>query len=195
MQYIIAPHPALEGEQAQNQQRSRPNPRIGQRGECQHCQRRVRHHRLRQATHNSCHKNNQTKWCTGKDSNLRTSLGGTDLQSVGFNHSPTCAKAFGRCGPVSTSEFDSRRGGRKALANPQTERTKARRYLRKYNFRNSGKPRIALTKLPREDHCTPDQFRMKCVGKTCCAAEDFRCLPEPPEFTACVSYAGAGEGI
>jgi hypothetical protein len=30
-------------------------------------------------------------WCTGKDSNLRTSLGGTDLQSVGFNHSPTCA--------------------------------------------------------------------------------------------------------
>jgi hypothetical protein len=37
-------------------------------------------------------------WCTGEDSNLRTSLGGTDLQSVGFNHSPTCAKAFRRCG-------------------------------------------------------------------------------------------------
>src|SRR5579863_7872703 len=36
-------------------------------------------------------------WCTGKDSNLRTSLGGTDLQSVGFNHSPTCAETFGRC--------------------------------------------------------------------------------------------------
>src|SRR5208282_6738636 len=34
-------------------------------------------------------------WCTGKDSNLRTSLGGTDLQSVGFNHSPTCAKPPG----------------------------------------------------------------------------------------------------
>jgi hypothetical protein len=32
-------------------------------------------------------------WCTGKDSNLRTSLGGTDLQSVGFNHSPTCASS------------------------------------------------------------------------------------------------------
>src|ERR1700693_6239622 len=31
-------------------------------------------------------------WCTGKDSNLRTSLGGADLQSAGFNHSPTCAK-------------------------------------------------------------------------------------------------------
>jgi hypothetical protein len=25
------------------------------------------------------------------------------------------------------------------------------------------------TNLLREDHCTPDQFRMKCVGKTCCA--------------------------
>ena len=31
-------------------------------------------------------------WWTGKDSNLRTSQGGTDLQSVGFNHSPTCPK-------------------------------------------------------------------------------------------------------
>src|ERR1700751_2931 len=34
----------------------------------------------------------RNSWCTGKDSNLRTSLGGTDLQSVGFNHSPTCAE-------------------------------------------------------------------------------------------------------
>src|SRR5579875_2611014 len=32
----------------------------------------------------------QLDWWTGKDSNLRTSQGGTDLQSVGFNHSPTC---------------------------------------------------------------------------------------------------------
>jgi hypothetical protein len=32
------------------------------------------------------HKN----WWTGKDSNLRNSQGVTDLQSVGFNHSPTC---------------------------------------------------------------------------------------------------------
>ena len=29
-------------------------------------------------------------WWTGKDSNLRNSQGVTDLQSVGFNHSPTC---------------------------------------------------------------------------------------------------------
>src|SRR5580658_8794584 len=43
-------------------------------------------------------------WCTGKDSNLRTSLGGTDLQSVGFNHSPTCAKNPGRCGRCSVQQ-------------------------------------------------------------------------------------------
>ena len=32
------------------------------------------------------------KWWTGKDSNLRTPQGRTDLQSVGFNRSPTCPK-------------------------------------------------------------------------------------------------------
>src|ERR1700741_798215 len=39
-------------------------------------------------------------WCTGKDSNLRTSLGGTDLQSVGFNHSPTCAETAQAPAPI-----------------------------------------------------------------------------------------------
>ncbi len=44
------------------------------------------------ASNESIQPNSTTQiWCTGKDSNLRTSLGGTDLQSVGFNHSPTCA--------------------------------------------------------------------------------------------------------
>ena len=31
----------------------------------------------------------ETLWWTGKDSNLRNAQGVTDLQSVGFNHSPT----------------------------------------------------------------------------------------------------------
>ena len=57
-------------------------------------------------------------WCTGEDSNLRTSLGGTDLQSVGFNHSPTCAQTFGRC---SCTQLD----------------------LHKSAFAKAGKPRIA----------------------------------------------------
>src|SRR5580658_1692859 len=51
-------------------------------------------------------------WCTGKDSNLRTSLGGTDLQSVGFNHSPTCAKNPGRCGRCAPSSTVQERRNR-----------------------------------------------------------------------------------
>src|ERR1700757_2054524 len=76
-------------------------------------------------------------WCTGKDSNLRTSLGGTDLQSVGFNHSPTCAKTIGRCGPARYSRPPT--GPLQMLTgNPQTT----------FNFRNTGKPRLAPN-LPR----------------------------------------------
>jgi hypothetical protein len=30
-------------------------------------------------------------WCTGEDSNLRSSLGAADLQSAAINHSATCA--------------------------------------------------------------------------------------------------------
>jgi hypothetical protein len=41
--------------------------------------------------------------------------------------------------------------------------------FRKSVFRKSGKPRIAPTNLPREDHYMPESCRMKCVGKTCCA--------------------------
>src|SRR5579863_179581 len=36
---------------------------------------------------------------------------------------------------------------------------------RKSVFRKSGKPRIAPTNLLREDHCTPEKLRMKCVWK------------------------------
>ena len=45
---------------------------------------------LYQLSYNGPAKQLQILWWTGKDSNLRTSQGGTDLQSVGFNHSPTC---------------------------------------------------------------------------------------------------------
>jgi hypothetical protein len=49
----------------------------------------------------------RNSWCTGKDSNLRTSLGGTDLQSVGFNHSPTCAETAQASAPHRSSCPDS----------------------------------------------------------------------------------------
>src|SRR6185369_17731886 len=86
MQYILAPHPALHGEHPQNQQRHRPDPRI-----VQGLDRKRRNRGIHQKRKCQSFRHNEY-WCTGKDSNLRTSLGGTDLQSVGFNHSPTCAK-------------------------------------------------------------------------------------------------------
>src|SRR5581483_3200964 len=33
-----------------------------------------------------------SNWCTGEDSNLRSSQGAADLQSAAINHSATCAE-------------------------------------------------------------------------------------------------------
>src|SRR5580692_813131 len=49
---------------------------------------------------------NQNLWWTGKDSNLRNSQGVTDLQSVGFNHSPTCP--LGRICPAANVTTEER---------------------------------------------------------------------------------------
>src|SRR5271169_465781 len=84
-------------------------------------------------------------WCTGKDSNLRTSLGGTDLQSVGFNHSPTCAKPPGDAAvalhPAANSRIRRPWQHTSTLVYPATcSQTR----LSPPDFRNSGKPRLAL---------------------------------------------------
>jgi hypothetical protein len=149
-------------------------------------------------------------WCTGKDSNLRTSLGGTDLQSVGFNHSPTCADTAGRCSrcPSSPSSKPSSRTSsrtrklRQHTSAPSRSSTFTR--LSQIRISQSRETKNRATNLLREDHCTPESFRiyfrMKCVGKTCCATwlRKLR-IPQPAgsrsEFMPCVSYAGAGEGI
>src|ERR1700720_615578 len=39
------------------------------------------------------------------------------------------------------------------------------------SFRDTGKPRLRARH--RDDHCTPEKYRMECVGKTCCAATEF----------------------
>ena len=50
------------------------------------------------ATHNRIHPHNRNilttakLWCTGEDSNLRSSQGAADLQSAAINHSATCAR-------------------------------------------------------------------------------------------------------
>src|ERR1700722_18177179 len=140
MHYILAAHPAFKREHRQNQQRHQPDPRITQRGKRQYAQNQVRNQRHGQATHKTLRSLTHRSlakcardfasglplrsrplkrlkfWCTGKDSNLRTSLGGTDLQSVGFNHSPTCADTAGRCSrcPSSSTSKPSSRTSRES---------------------------------------------------------------------------------
>src|ERR1700688_2690824 len=57
-------------------------------------------------------------WCTGKDSNLRTSQGGADLQSAGFNHSPTCAEIRSRTRHSNQSNCALPLGSESARKNP-----------------------------------------------------------------------------
>src|ERR1700678_346240 len=108
-------------------------------------------------------------WCTGKDSNLRTSLGGTDLQSVGFNHSPTCAKIPGRCGRYAPSSRPPCRDAGTAHGGPADTNT--------LYFRNTGKPRLAH-KTPAKITTRRKSSEWSGFGKTCCAATE---SAEPPE--------------
>src|ERR1700684_1443082 len=92
----------------------------------------------------SASRESKSKWCTGKDSNLRTSLGGTDLQSVGFNHSPTCAKLSGDAA-VAPSADHSRKAAGKHHANLQAKRSTRYASLAKQGNQGSRKtPRRTL---------------------------------------------------
>jgi hypothetical protein len=83
-------------------------------------------------------------WCTGKDSNLRTSLGGTDLQSVGFNHSPTCAETAQASAPQ-----------RSALSRqPSTGTRKRGMTLQAAQLRKSG---VARTHSRTKNHYTSEK--------------------------------------
>ena len=81
---------------------------------------RVIHDKIPRATYAANASNNRftLNWCTGKDSNLRTSLGGTDLQSVGFNHSPTCARNADPPAHPSPESGHHSRASAKALPRP-----------------------------------------------------------------------------
>src|SRR3984957_2666100 len=171
MHYILAAHPAFKREHRQNQQRHQPDPRITQRGKRQYAQNQVRNQRHGQATHKTLRSLTHRSlakcardfasglplrsrplkrlkfWCTGKDSNLRTSLGGTDLQSVGFNHSPTCADTAGRCSRCpssSTSKPSSRKCSQTRRLRQHTSASSPQFNFYKPDFRKAGKPRIAL---------------------------------------------------
>jgi hypothetical protein len=86
-------------------------------------------------------------WCTGKDSNLRTSLGGTDLQSVGFNHSPTCAKLPGEA--VAAHHPPSDQATHTNFCRRLPDFAKQISQIRETKNRAIG--------LPREDHYKPDK--------------------------------------
>ena len=107
-------------------------------------------------------------WCTGKDSNLRTSLGGTDLQSVGFNHSPTCAKTR-RVQPPFQQAIPRTADRSSTLLLPVQQSFSLTR-LSEIRLSQTRETKNRAYGLPREDHYTPECFRMECVGKTCCAA-------------------------
>ena len=83
--HVLPVQPRLDRKQRENRERHQPDPLIRERFVRQDAQNRKSHERYHQSLHNK-------SWCTGKDSNLRTPLGGADLQSAGFNHSPTCAE-------------------------------------------------------------------------------------------------------
>ena len=112
-------------------------------------------------------------WCTGKDSNLRTSLGGTDLQSVGFNHSPTCAQTAGRSRRRASSSRQSResadRSSTPLLLVDQTD-------SRKPDFANQGNQESRLRITARRSlHAgsVPNEVRWKNLLRHL----EFRCLP------------------
>ena len=131
-------------------------------------------------------------WCTGKDSNLRTSLGGTDLQSVGFNHSPTCAKTLGRCGrraPSRQTAFHIRED----YAKPADKTQHKSDFTRKTDFRNTGKPRSRTRHREDSLHAgkVPNGVRWKNLLRRYCQSAACRRFAT----LAADSFSGAGEGI
>jgi hypothetical protein len=119
-------------------------------------------------------------WCTGKDSNLRTSLGGTDLQSVGFNHSPTCANSRAmrplRCLRQSASVCGTRKNRRPNAAQLKIQLSP--------NRETKARANCAAKITTRRKRSEWSAF-----GKTCCA------LLNPPPAEKISSFSGAGEGI
>ena len=92
MHYVFPAEQRFHREQRHHRQGCKPNSLIADRRPYQNPDDDVRGQRQRQTSHSNPFSQN---WCTGEDSNLRTSLGGADLQSAGFNHSPTCAETPG----------------------------------------------------------------------------------------------------
>src|SRR2546422_9999516 len=103
-------------------------------------------------------------WCTGEDSNLRSSQGAADLQSAAINHSATCAEM-----PILRTHHSSG-NFRRGLS------TRAEKTCRL----TSTKIENRLNTLAHESHYTSEKFLMECVGKSAGAAA----TPVPPTTSA-----------
>jgi hypothetical protein len=110
-----------------------------------------------------------TSWCTGKDSNLRTPLGGADLQSAGFNHSPTCAKYCKLRSHEEPSSAGQRGETHTRAQNPFSWLRNLISWLRnliKQEWREQTRAR---------NHYTSERILMECVQKTCCVTASAAC--------------------
>src|SRR5215469_95400 len=87
MHNVFAMHQGPQREQGQNRQCRHPDSAVAERCPGKHAQNQVK----RECNCETIH--SETKWCTGEDSNLRSSQGAADLQSAAINHSATCAES------------------------------------------------------------------------------------------------------
>ncbi len=181
VQHIFTPDPTLYREHRKNHQRQFPDPEIADRQPSQNPQ----HGVCDQSSGKAIHLCYSDHWCTGKDSNLRTSLGGTDLQSVGFNHSPTCAKDLSDDAAVASSSR-LRLGLR--TNTPQHNHTSLSQNRETKVAHGTAKESLLAGKDPKGVR----------FGKTCCAAK-----PSPPPagkyclrtFANCAQDFGCGVQI
>ena len=136
-----------------------------------------------------------TKWCTGKDSNLRTSLGGTDLQSVGFNHSPTCAKTRRA---MQSSRF-VQQTSRAAHSQASPHRTFTQPSFRKLVFANPIFAKQGNQGSRLRIYCAKITTRRKSSEWSALEKPVAPLLPSPPpagnSSNSSNSFPGAGEGI
>jgi hypothetical protein len=92
-------------------------------------------------------------WCTGEDSNLRSSQGAADLQSAAINHSATCAQPPSKQNapagnPDSDSgrrEFRGRDTCHSLLPHPAGTRFSAIPLLRKTSGNSEPAPEVGIT--------------------------------------------------
>ncbi len=99
---LAAPRPSANGKHRQHCHRRQLESLIADGDPCQHRQHREQTQRRPQPLHlNHPNAGNsgarpgapEKTWCTGEDSNLRSSQGAADLQSAAINHSATCARS------------------------------------------------------------------------------------------------------